>query len=160
MTRRINRNQALSTSFKLEIPGFEELNYMVQTAELPGMMMSGVDTPHQQFGTSVPSNRIEFDPLNLTMLVDEDFRNYESIYGWMVNIMRTEPVVKSLKNLTLHITNSNKNTILGIRFHQAYPTMLSAIPFESSATDPNPLVCNVTFRYQFFEIIRKQAPTL
>ena len=161
MPRKINRNPALSTSFKLEIPGFEEVNYMVQTAELPGLMMGGVDAPYQKFATSVPSNRVEFDPLNLTFIVDEDFKNYESIFAWMVNITRSEPVVKTqLKNMTLHLTNSNKNTIIGVRFHQAYPTMVSAIPFESSSTDPMPMVCNVSFRYQYFEFIRKTEPVL
>lgn len=156
MAKNFNRNPALGTSFKLEIPGFEEINYFVQTTEIPGLTMSGVDTPYQQYGTNVPSNRIEFDPLNLTMLVDEEYRNYESIYAWMVNLIRTEPVVPTqLKNITLHITNSSKNSIMGIRYHQAYPTMMAAIPLESSTTDAQPIVCALTFRYQFFEILRK-----
>lgn len=158
-SKRINRNSALGTSFKLEIPGFEEVNYFIQTTELPGMTMSGVDTPYQKFATNVPSNRIEFDPLNFTMIVDEDYRNYESIYQWMVDILRTEPVAGAesgmMKDVTLHILNSNKRGIAAIRFHRAYPTMLSAIPLESSTTDAVPPVCSVMFRYQFFEIVRK-----
>lgn len=162
MSKRINRNPALSTSFKLEIPGYEELNYMIQTCEVPGMTMSGVDSPYQKFATNVPSNRIEFDPLNLTFLVDEDYRNYESLYEWMVNIIRTEPVADAstgmMKDLSLHITNSNKNAIKSIKFHRAYPTMISPLPLESSSTEPNNIVCNVIFRFQFFEIIRKSSP--
>lgn len=155
-SKRINRNPALATSFKLEIPGFEEVNYFIQTTELPGLTMGGVDSPYQKYATNVPSNRIEFDPLNLTMIVDEDFRNYERLYEWMVDIIRTEPVVPTmLKNITLHVTNSNKNVMMQVKYHQAYPTMLSAIPFESGTTEPAPLICNVMFRYQFFEIIRK-----
>lgn len=158
-SKRINRNPAIGTSFKLEIPGFEEVNYFVQTVELPGVTMSGVDSPYQKFATNVPSNRMEFDPLNCTFLVDEDFTNYEELYGWMLDITRTEPVAAAetgmMKNLTLHLTNSNKNSIIAVKFHRAYPTMLSPLPLESSTTDAVPIVCNAMFRYQAFEIIRK-----
>lgn len=159
-TKRFNRNQAIGTSFKLEIPGLEEVNYFVQTTEIPGMTMSGVDAPYQKFGTNVPSNRIEFDPLNLTFLVDEDYANYESLYAWMVNVTRTEPIAAAesnmMRNITLHVTNSNKNTQIAIKYHRAYPTMLSPIPLESSTTDAVPIVANAIFRYQFFEFIRKK----
>lgn len=158
-SKKINRNPALGTSFKLEIPGLESLNYMIQTCEVPGMTMSGLDAPYQKFATNVPSNRIEFDPLNLTFIVDEDYQNYESIYAWMVDVIRTEPVAAAasgmMKDITLHLTNSNKNVFMGIKFHRAYPTMLAPVPLESSTTDATAIVCNVIFRYQFFEIIRK-----
>lgn len=154
-SRRINRNPALQTSFKLEIPGYETVNYFVQSTELPAITSGGVDAPYQNHATNVPSNRIEFDPLNLNFLVDEDFANYEALFAWMVDIIRTEPVVPSqMKNLTLHITNSSKVHKMSIRFHKAYPTMLSSIPLDSSVTDPTALICSASFRYQYFEIIR------
>ncbi len=158
MNKSINRNPALGTSFKLEIPGFEEVNYFVQTTELPSVTMSGVDAPYQNYATNVPSNRIEFDPMNLTFLVDEDFANYEKLYHWMVETTMTEPVVpEMMKNITLHLTNSSKNHKLSFRYHKAYPTMLSALPFDSTVTDAIPLTCSASFRYQYFEIIRNET---
>jgi hypothetical protein len=152
---RINLNPALTTSFKLDIPGFDEVNYFVQSTELPSVMMGGIDTPYQNHQTNVPSNRIEFDPINFNFFVDEDFANYEKLFFWMVDVTRTEPVIPTmLKNITLHITNSSKNHKVAFRFHQAYPTMLSALPLDSGVTDPTPTICSASFRYQYFEIIR------
>lgn len=153
-SKAINRNPALGTSFKLDIPGYDEVNYFVQSTELPDISMGGVDTPYQNFQTNVPSNRIEFSPVNFNFIVDEDYRNYETLYLWMADITRTEPVLTKLKNITLHVTNSSKNHKLQFRFHQAYPTMLGALPMDSSVNDAMPVLCSATFRYQFFEIIR------
>lgn len=154
-SRKINRNPALNTGFKLEIPGLEAVNYFVQSTELPSLTMGGVESPHQNWGISVPSNRIEFDPLNLQFIVDEDFMNYESLYVWMVDIIRTEPVVPTqMKNIVLHMTNSSKNHKLRVIFHKAYPTMLASLPLNSDTGDTNPVVCSASFRYAYFEIIR------
>lgn len=156
-TKRFNRNPALNTSFKLDIPGLEQVNYFVQSTELPSITSGGVDTPYQNWGTNVPSNRIEFDPLNLNFIVDEDFKNYELLYTWMVDVIRTEPVVPNMmKNLTLHITNSSKINKMYVRFHKAYPTMLASLPLDSGVNDTTPLVCSASFRYQYFEIIRDE----
>ena len=151
---RINKNPALGTSFKLEIPGFPHLNYFVQMTELPGLTMSGVDTPWSNNATNMPSNRIEYDPLNVTMLVDEEYQNYDSIRMWMTEIIKTEPVLNAMKDITLHILNSNKNNIAAIKFYRAYPTMVAAIPLESSTGDTQPITCALTFRYQFYELVR------
>lgn len=156
--KRQNYNPALPTSYLLRIPGFDHVNYTIQSAALPGLTMGGVDAPYQNYQTNVPSNRIEFDPLNLQFLVDEEFRNYEEIYAWMVRVTQTEPIMRDgLKNLSLHILNSNKQPIIEVKFHQAYPTMVTEISFESGVTEPAPMVCTATFRYQFFEIIRPGA---
>jgi len=152
---KINRNPALGTSFKLEIPGFEAVNYFVQSTELPSVTMGGVDAPYQNHQTSVPSNRIEFDPLNINFRVDEDYANYESLFHWMVETTMTEPVVPNqMRNITLHITNSSKNHKMAVRFHKAYPTMLAALPLDSTVNDAIPIVCSAMFRYQYFEIVR------
>ena len=71
----INRNPALGVNFLLEIPQAKELNYFIQTVDVPGLTMAGVDTPFKNVQASVPSNRIDFDQLNLTFIVDEGVEN-------------------------------------------------------------------------------------
>lgn len=151
---RMNRNQALSTSFRLEIPGFDEINYFVQSAELPSISMMGVDTPYQNFGTSMPSNRIDYEVMSVNFLVDEDYVNYDQIRLWMHAIRETEPVVSQMKDCTLHVLSSNKGGVLGVKFIGCYPTMLSAIPFETGVVDPTPIICTMTMRYQIFDFVR------
>lgn len=156
--RRLNYNPALGTSFRMNIPGagFEELNYFVQTTELPGLSMSGVDAPFMNNATNMPSNRIEYDPLNLTLIVDEFYKNVDSIRLWMHRICSTEPVAKEMRDITLHLLNSNKNSIIGVKFYGAYPTMVAAVPLETSTGDAIPPTCALTFRYQFYDFVRPE----
>lgn len=158
MAKRMNYNPAIGTSFRMSIagPGFEEANYFVQTTELPGLSMSGVDTPWSNHATNMPSNRIEYDPLNLTMIVDEEWKNVDAIRLWMHRICVTEPVQNEMKDITLHLLNSNKNSIIGVKFIKAYPTMIAAVPLESSTSDAIPPTCALTFRYQFYDFVRKE----
>lgn len=155
MAETLNRNPALGTSFLLEIPGARHLNYFVQTAALPGLMMGGVDSPYTNHQASVPSNRIEFEPLNLTFLIDEEWRNWEFIFDWMKRIRRgRETILEVMSNVTLHLVNSNKNMNVQVEFQGAYPSTLSELPLESSTVDSLPLVATVSFRYQDYSIVR------
>ncbi len=155
MPKRINRNQALSTSFKLEIPGLEEVNYFIQSAPFPGINMPGVDTPYMNKSASVPSNRIEYDPLNLIMLVDEDFENRNQIQLWMHKYAYGDLPINAIhKDITLHLLNSNKVPFMDLIFHSAYPTAIGELTFESGTSDPSPMTCSLTFRYQWYETKR------
>ena len=149
----MNYNAAIQTSFMLEIPKFKELNYFIQTAEVPGLTMAGVDAPFKNFQGSVPSNRIDFDQLNLTFLVDEEWENWYSIVQWMKRIRRNDrPILDDMSDLTLHLTDSNKNLNKQIIFRGAYPVLLGTLPLESAVVDTNPLVCSLAFRYQEYEM--------
>jgi hypothetical protein len=76
-----NRNQALGTSFKLDIPGLEAFNYFVQETEIPSISMAGVSVPYQSYQTNVPSNRLEFDELPVQFLIDEEYGNWTALYN-------------------------------------------------------------------------------
>ena len=83
MVTDINRNPALAVNFLLEIPLAKELNYFIQTVDVPGLTMAGVDTPFRNVQANVPSNRIDYDQLNLTFLVDENWANWNYVFEWM-----------------------------------------------------------------------------
>lgn len=155
MATEINRNPALGTSFMLEIPNAKSLNYFIQNTSLPGLNMGGVETPWTNHNAAVPSNRVEFDPLNLTFLVDEEWNNWEYIFEWMKRCRYgREDVTELMSDITLHLVNSNKNINVQIEFRGAFPTMVSELMLESSTVDSLPLVASVVFRYQDYRLVR------
>lgn len=154
MTDKMNRNPALSTSYLLDIPGpeFKSLNYFCQVTEIPGLNMGGVETPHKNFQGSVPSNRIEYDPFNLTFMLSEDHSNHAAIQMWMHEIQAgKKSPMQLLKDVVLNITNSNKIAIGYYTFYQAYPTMLGPIPMESTSVDETTPMVTLMFRYQLYQ---------
>jgi hypothetical protein len=153
MVTDINRNPALAVNFLLEIPLAKELNYFVQTVDVPGLTMAGVETPYRNVQANVPSNRIDYDQLNLTFIVDENWANWNYVFEWMKRIRTGNSAISdTMTDITLNLVNSNKNLNKIMVFRGAYPTLLGALPLDSTVVDSNPLVCSLSFRYQDFEL--------
>ena len=153
MVTDINRNPALAVNFLLEIPLAKELNYFVQTVDVPGLTMAGVETPYRNVQANVPSNRIDYDQLNLTFIVDENWANWNYVFEWMKRVRTGKsPISDTMSDITLNLVNSNKNLNKLLVFRGAYPTLLGTLPLDSTVVDSNPLVCSLSFRYQDFEL--------
>ena len=153
MVTDINRNPALAVNFLLEIPLAKELNYFVQTVDVPGLTMAGVESPYRNVQANVPSNRIDYDQLNLTFIVDENWANWNYVFEWMKRIRTGNSAISdTMSDITLNLVNSNKNLNKIMVFRGAYPTLLGTLPLDSTVVDSNPLVCSLSFRYQDFEL--------
>lgn len=151
--RRYNRNPANQTNFKLEIPGLEEMNYFIQSTNIPGLTMSGVATPYRNNQTSVPSNRIEYDEVAMNFIVEENYTNHTQIRLWMHAFqMGKDPIWSVTKNINLFILDSNKQPKLKVVFYNAYPTNLGGISLDSAVNSPDVISTSVSFRYQYYDI--------
>lgn len=149
----LNRNPSLNTSFLLEIPKFKEVSYFVTNCEVPGLTMSGIETPFKNNQGVLPSNRIDYDPLTVNFIIDEEWANWWSIVQWMQRIRKNDvPIVDDMSDMTLHLVNSNKNLNRVIVFNLAFPTMIASVPLESNTVDAIPVLCSCTFRYQSYEM--------
>lgn len=149
----IQTNPSLGTSFQLIIPGLEELNYFVQTTEIPGMNMTGIRGDYKVYALNIPNNKIEYDMLNCSFLVDEDYANHQAIHLWF-HALRTgnPPVMNVTKDLTLHLKKSSKAPNQKIIFYGAFPVMLTPVPLESSTSEPQVNICTVSFMYQYYSM--------
>ena len=67
-------------------------------------------------------------------------------------------VTKSDRNMTsdstLTILSNKNNPIVEVRFRDMFPTSLSALDYDQSATDVDYMKANATFEYQLYEIIK------
>lgn len=145
-------NQALGSSFRLVIPGMEEINYFVQNTELPGMNFMGIRTDYKNNYGNVPNNKIEYDMLNLTFLVDENYTNHTLIHQWFRDLaFGKKPILQELKDISLHITTSTKTQNRIITYYGAHPVMMTPVSLESGTSDSMPLTCTVSFMYQYYD---------
>lgn len=151
----LNYNNAINTSFYLEIPGFETLNYFVQSCELPGLMLTGIRTDFRNWQVVLQGNKVEYDPLNLSFIVDENFKNHQMLHLWMLRIQHGDSSLISdeMKDISLHLLSSNKTENRKVNFYKAFPTMLSPLPLNSDTSDTSPIVCTCTFAFQYYEFV-------
>ena len=146
----INSNPAYSTNFRLEIQNAPEVNYFIQSTELPSLNLPAVPVPYQDNTVYMPGDTLEFSPLVVQFIVDEDYDNYIYLYKWMLATRRGSKDLH-FKDLTLHLLSNNKTQNINVCFVNSIPTDLSALSYDNSTTDVPPVLCTVSFRYHYFE---------
>ena len=60
-----------------------------------------------------------------------------------------------MSDARLLILNSNYNSISTVNFYNIFPTSLTTLEFDSSATDINYFTADVNFKYTLYEITDK-----
>ena len=159
-----NRNFLSPLSFDFNIFKTPNMNYFVQSANIPGISL-GIATVSTPFNIiKFSGDKITYSDLNVTMRVDEELRNYYEIFNWMMSISRNKSFVgyASVANAglgegvfsdaTLTVLSSAKTPIARINYLNMFPTQLSDLIFDSKDTTVNYLDAIVTFAYERYEI--------
>ena len=171
----INKSILNKNNFKLIIQKTPTVEYYAQTVTIPGLTFSETI---QATGIGVdayfPGDKISFDTLNVSFLVDEDLENYQEMYNWMTQIvpisdskdyqtltgstMNTLGVSsqdensQNLVSMITLVTNTNKNLPNRyFRFYDAFPISLGSLDMQSGS-ETEPVTCEVQFRFTFYDI--------
>ena len=174
----INKSILNKNNFKLIIQKTPTVEYYAQTVTIPGLTFSETI---QATGIGVdayfPGDKISFDTLNVSFLVDEDLENYQEMYNWMTQIvpvadskdyqrltgstMNTLGVTsndekgENLVSMITLVTNTNKNLPNRyFRFYDAFPISLGSLEMQSGS-ETAPVTCEISFRFNFYDIKTK-----
>jgi len=172
-----NRDILQSTKFKLNFTRLPGLTFFCQTANLPGLSLTEVMRNTPFVDLYVPGEKCIYDTLNVTMLVDEDLRDWQAIHDWLRAMtfptefeeyakMETQfrdtqlrrggwqkiPPQYADASLTIHTNKNNPN--IRVMFKDAFPTTLSGIQFSALDSAENIITCDVTFRYSYYNLER------
>lgn len=161
-------NQANITNFLFDIPdagltrGFQ-LN--IQTALIPGIRISPTNVPSGSMGlgrANVPGSSMEFDPLVVRFLVDENLDSWLEMYRWMLIInnyltLHNSAWDKGDAKLPDHVTlnildNCKKNIVLSIHYYGAWCSELGEIEFSYTEEGNPAITCTATFNYKYFQV--------
>ena len=137
-----NINPLADVQFKFEIAALPSTSFFIQTVNLPGIALEAqtIATPQLQ-NFSRYTGVVTYEALDVTFMIDEYLKNWQEIYEWMTG--------KESKYTTavLTILSSSMNPSLEVHFKEIFPTSLSAIPFDSTTTDPVYQVATISFNY-------------
>ena len=171
------------TQFRFGIHQLPKVEFFVQTCNLPGLSMGNTEIANPFKNIPVMGDKIEYEDLNLTFLVDEYLENYISLHKWMTGIgfpenrgeFRTHRDVTSntpaggstppadrvsaavpdkamYSDAYLMVLSNKNNPIVEIDFKNVFPTSVGGLQFDGGVTDVEYLTCDVTFKYQIYEI--------
>jgi len=78
---------ASPTQFKFSILKLPKVEYFCTQVNLPGITLGGSleqKTPLKDI--PIPGDKLTYDPLSMTFLVDENLENFQEIHGWLVGL--------------------------------------------------------------------------
>ena len=171
-----NRNYMSPVGFKLILTKTPKVDFLCQSANIPQISMGTAVQPSYLKDIAVPGDKVLYDDLTVSFLVDEKMENYLSIYKWMTGLgypenvgqfrqlrkddIRTnasasddgDPRYFEFSDATLQILSSNYRPSVLVNFKDAFPVSLSTLEFDVSQRDYNFFTASVTFKYTIFDI--------
>lgn len=171
-----NQNFLSPVGFKFIIGRTPNVDYFCQSASIPEVSIGtrDIQTPVKDY--TIPGDKMTYGDLQLKFLVNEDLDNYYEIYKWLKGLSnpkhqnqfleyidtvdekgRPSEFDKTMSDARLLILNSNYNANSIVNFYNIFPTSLTTLEFDASATDINYFTADVNFKYTLYEITDKNG---
>ena len=169
--------------FRFKCSKLPKVEFFCQTANIPGIGLgvADVDTPLKSI--PFPGDKVTYQDLAISFLVDENLNNYKEIHDWIIGLgapqnhtqfstlrdtgtdrfpgqttnspnNNTIPDGGTYSDATLTVLNSKNIAVTEIRFHNIFPTSLGALSYDVQASDVNYLSVGVDFSYMYYEIVQ------
>ena len=146
-------------------PAMPFLVYYAQTTMIPGVSTSAVSRETPFSNTWHHGDKLVYEPLTITALIDEDMRVWEETYNWLralttpreyreyIRFMNKDNKPYQDAILTVN-TNANVPNIR-YKFTYCHPIALSNVQLNTTLNaDDYVMTAEITFRYDTFEIER------
>lgn len=171
-----NRNTLSPINFKMVLQKAPGVTFFLQGFSLPGLTFEGdINMPTPFVKIPIPGDHINYSPLTISYMVDEDLNNYFEILNWMIdlagpretltppslntplrinNSINTDPLATARSDIKIIVLSSSKNPNIEITFYDAFPVALGELAFNTTATSVNYLETSVTFEYIKYKIVK------
>jgi len=78
---------ASPTQFKFSIIKLPKVEYFCTAVNIPGITLGGtMSQPSPLKDIPIPGEKLTYEPLSMTFLVDENLENFQEIHGWLVGL--------------------------------------------------------------------------
>lgn len=145
-------NQLESVKFRLAIDRLPGVEYWMQSVNLPSVTLNSVplDTPY--INTMLPGTKIEFEPINIQFIVDQNLSNYFEIMSWFDQIQSSDNMKSVVSNFSIHFLDGNNTVNRTITFFDALPSLLGELQMQTNDNDSLAVTCALTMRYRYFRL--------
>lgn len=166
-----NKNFLAPVGFKFVIGRTPNVDYFCQSASIPEVSIGVTEVPTPVKDYSIPGDKMTFGDLTIRFLVDEDMVNYLEIYKWLKGLTnpdhqkefqkyiatvdekgRNTNFERTMSDARLLILDSNYRVNCSVNFQNIFPSSLTTLEFDASATDINYFTAEVNFKYTLYEI--------
>jgi len=174
---------ASPVQFRFKCSKLPTVEFFCQTANIPGIGLGVADIETPLKSIPFPGDKVTYQDLAISFLVDENLNNYKEIHDWIIGLgapqnhtqfstlrdtgtdrfpgqttnspnNNTVPDGGTYSDATLTVLNSKNIAVTEIRFHNIFPTSLGALSYDVQASDVNYLAVGVDFSYMYYEIVQ------
>lgn len=157
-------------NFFLTAERLPKLVFTIQDFTIPSIVAGETNlpvslNPNRAF---IPGDGIDYGTLEISYLIDKQFKTYREILKWMKGITAPEsgtqssdyqdsitrqqpPFAKGMSNIELFGTDAGNRPVISWKFRDAFPIQIGGPTYDSKVLDVEPLTGNVSFRYLYFE---------
>lgn len=148
--------------FIVSVKRLPHVQFFIQRAIIPGISLQPIPRPTALNPIFETADRLVYNDLNLSFIVDEKMDNFIEVFNWMhgisfpqnfqqyKNLNESEYGLKSDISIVIH--NSNKNPHLEINFKDCFPIALGDITLDTTMPDVQYPEATVTFAYNSYSI--------
>lgn len=154
-----NQNYLQLNEFRFVLHRTPNMVYFCQEVYFPGMTVPTITQP-SPFATPIQrsSNKIEYENLDLTFLVNENMENWKEIRFWLEGLTNEKDYIKPLPEIerfsdaTLILMSNASNAFFNITFNNCFPISLSGISFSSTVEDIEPAKAKIRFGFSGYTV--------
>ena len=78
---------ASPTQFKFNILKLPKVEYFCTSVNIPGISLGGTLTQATPLkDIPIPGDKLTYEPLSMTFMVDENLENFQEIHGWLIGL--------------------------------------------------------------------------
>lgn len=153
LTTNLNFLQQVTWKLTIQNSKFSNLEYFCTSVNLPSISMGEIKENFRNQQGFFPGETISYEPLRLKFMVAEDMSNYVEALNWMqTNATASGQQLRC--DLILSVLTS-KNTInRQFQFHDAFPTSIGELQFDTQAQTIQYLPCDITLRFNGFKVLK------
>lgn len=158
-------NQAHITNMRLEIPDANATAYFVNSAQsvtIPSieMELSRVSTNQMSYGM-MPGSKINYEPLRIRFIIDEEFKSYKELYQWIISVTDSRtfnstahlPGNRPLSMLVHILDNHKRKIVMTMKLNDPFPYSIDEIEMGYIDEGNPALFGMVSFGYSSFSLL-------
>ena len=74
------------TKFRFGVIKLPKVEFFCTAANIPGISLGQANQPTPLKDIPIPGDKLDYDNLNISFLVDENLENYREIHGWLTGL--------------------------------------------------------------------------
>ena len=167
-----NRNFLSIVGFKFVLNRCPKVDFLCNSANIPSITLGVAEQANYLRNIPVPGDKLQYDDLRITFMVDEDMENYLQLYQWMTSLGYPESINQYSELLnnkvevenpndpsnersdaTIQVLSSNYNPSVSIKFKDVFPYQLTGVPFNATADEQAYYTAEAAFKYTLYDVI-------